>query len=524
MMNIQKGLVKDQGYPDVVCSYGTCDNGEVYYFIENGVLSNGNIIASNNLKEAIGHAQNNCLGLINSQGDVLIPFENRSIKVVAGDLLLVERANPVSENVVLAMKDRVDPLAANKLVTTSANVKDRMNAKIGRDGKFLYNNQFGEASVYDYSGNCLLDGYYSYIASDDEIIYCGKNIIDDPILEFPIKKLDNNKSDDTNEEVNPSIKLDVRDTGVVKSDIDQEIENETKVSEDVGNNSLANDQVVPVEVTNPIDNQDNTVSDVQSNSSNNDNLSDDNTSSNQDDLSVSVPDSENSNVVSNVKQDDIVENKNDNIKLPDISFNGSMTSPSSDLDVASDINNLKQTLKPFTPDVKVNDVFDSQENKIDFQSFKKDHIEKDRFSNLVENKYEPDTVIENANNVMKQLIKQNKNQRDIIDSQDSKIESLESENQTLISQCEDLSDKNSDLERKISRYEDIVKKYAGKISQLSEKVETQSDTIKSQQKRLDILEPQIAGRNQLGNTLEEAMEILNDSDEIDRVYTKDFVA
>ena len=57
--------------------------------------------------------------------------------------------------------------------------------------------------------------------------------------------------------------MDVRDTGVVKSDIDQEIENETKVSEDVGNNSLANDQVVPVEVTNPIDNQDNTVSDLQ---------------------------------------------------------------------------------------------------------------------------------------------------------------------------------------------------------------------------------------------------------------------
>ena len=171
-----------------------------------------------------------------------------------------------------------------------------------------------------------------------------------------------------------------------------------------------------------------------------------------------------------------------------------------------------------------NKFHEEEKKKFDFSSFKKDTIINDNINSVFDNKYEPDTVIENANNVMKKLIKQNKSQKDLILDKNSKIESLENENQLLTNQCEDMSNKNEELERKVLRYEEIVKKYATKITALSEKVDSQSETIKSQQKRLDILEPQIAGRHQLGDTVEEAMEILNESDEIDHVYTKDFVA
>lgn len=494
MMKIQKGLVKDQGYPDVVCSYGTCDNGAIYYFIENGTLSNGNIIATTNLKEAIGHAQNTSLGLINSNGDILIPFENRILRIINNDLLLVERNNPVSQNVVDAMKDRADPLAANKLVTTAADIKDRMNAKMGRDGKFLYNNQFGEASIFDINGNRVIDEYYSYIAMYDDTIYYSKNMKDDPIFEYsihaPIQNNNQNIDNNTLNEVSSqnNMPLNVADTGVTKEEIDKE---------------FAKEVVVPVAIHTETVNHDSINPDTGVDSSVQSHLE----------------------VQSNEQTQDQVENK-------DVSFNDTSSDiddkSSNSLNLEADINALKDTFNDFSLEKKIKDndnkIHEEEKKKFDFSSFKKDTIINDNINSVFDNKYEPDTVIENANNVMKKLIKQNKSQKDLILDKNSKIESLENENQLLTNQCEDMSNKNEELERKVLRYEEIVKKYATKITALSEKVDSQSETIKSQQKRLDILEPQIAGRHQLGDTVEEAMEILNESDEIDHVYTKDFVA
>ena len=494
MMKIQKGLVKDQGYPDVVCSYGTCDNGAIYYFIENGTLSNGNIIATTNLKEAIGHAQNTSLGLINSNGDILIPFENRILRIINNDLLLVERNNPVSQNVVDAMRDRADPLAANKLVTTAADIKDRMNAKMGRDGKFLYNNQFGEASIFDINGNRVIDEYYSYIAMDDDTIYYSKNMKDDPIFEYsihaPIQNNNQNIDNNTLNEVSSqnNMPLNVADTGVTKEEIDKE---------------FAKEVVVPVAIHTETVNHDSINPDTGVDSSVQSHLE----------------------VQSNEQTQDQVENK-------DVSFNDTSSDiddkSSNSLNLEADINALKDTFNDFSLEKKIKDndnkFHEEEKKKFDFSSFKKDTIINDNINSVFDNKYEPDTVIENANNVMKKLIKQNKSQKDLILDKNSKIESLENENQLLTNQCEDMGNKNEELERKVLRYEEIVKKYATKITALSEKVDSQSETIKSQQKRLDILEPQIAGRHQLGDTVEEAMEILNESDEIDHVYTKDFVA
>lgn len=494
MMKIQKGLVKDQGYPDVVCSYGTCDNGAIYYFIENGTLSNGNIIATTNLKEAIGHAQNTSLGLINSNGDILIPFENRILRIINNDLLLVERNNPVSQNVVDAMKDRADPLAANKLVTTAADIKDRMNAKMGRDGKFLYNNQFGEASIFDINGNRVIDEYYSYIAMDDDTIYYSKNMKDDPIFEYsihaPIQNNNQNIDNNTLNEVSSqnNMPLNVADTGVTKEEIDKEFAKEVVAPAAIHTENAKHDSIDP----------DTTVeSSVQNH--------------------LGVP--------SNEQTQEQVENN-------DISSNDTSSDiddkSSNSLNLETDINDLKNTFNDFSLEKKIeandNKFHEEDKKKIDFSSFKKDTIINDNINSFFDNKYEPDTVIENANNVMKKLIKQNKSQKDLILDKNNKIESLENENQLLTNQCEDMSNKNEELERKVLRYEEIVKKYATKITALSEKVDSQSETIKSQQKRLDILEPQIAGRHQLGDTVEEAMEILNEPDEIDHVYTKDFVA
>lgn len=510
-MKIQKGLVKDQGFEDTTCTYGTCDDGRVYYFIENGTLENGNIIASTNLKEAIGHTpSHSSLGLINSNSDILIPFENKVIKLIDERFLLVERATPVSKNVVDAMKDRADPLAANKLVTTAANNKDQMNAKMGRDGKFIFNNQFSEATIFDIDGHQLDNDYYSYIAMDDDTIYFSKNIMDFPVLEYPMNapfKMNSQVA----EQVNSSMDLDVANTGIAQESV------ENAFNENVVNN-------IPVNEINQI--QDNI---LLSNEMTNVN---DNLSTNQVNDEVNYVSSKDVNDVLVSPIDVSTLNNNDNninssygfdtIAPESVQVQNTETKEEGVFKntVSSDIMNTLENNKKSQDFSVFNDVAKSS---INFNDIKNESFKPKSIDDSFDYKFEQqDTVIENANNIMKKLIKQNKDQKDTIKNQEIKIDSLEQDNKALMSQFEDVTNQNEDLNRKILRYETIIEKYAKKLNSLSDKVDSQAKTIESQQKRLDVLEPQIAGRAQLGDTLEEAMEILND-EELDRVYTK-FVA
>jgi len=80
-MEIKKGLVQWNGRNDIPCSYIDMEDGSRYYIKQD--LSNGNHIVTTSLLEAVDpmtKAQN--IGLIDSEGKLLIPCTNRSIKVV----------------------------------------------------------------------------------------------------------------------------------------------------------------------------------------------------------------------------------------------------------------------------------------------------------------------------------------------------------------------------------------------------------------------------------------------------------
>ena len=516
-MKIQKGLVKDQGFADTTLTYGTCEDGNIYYFIENGVLSNGNIIASSNLKEAIGHTESHTsLGLINSEGRILIPFENKSIKLINDKYLLVEKTNPSTPSVVAAQKDRMDPLSANRLVTTAANVKNQINSKIGQYGKFIFNNQFSEASVFDYDGNNIMNDYYSYIAIDDDKLYFCKNIMDFPVLNYSLNG-EANTEEVYNDDVHTASdsNLDVTNTGVAMNSVENEFNN---IKDEIITNevvSMPESTTVTPDVVS--DNTgdvnktvDTAVSDVE--------VSDDSVNSN-DFVEIPNPDSvvsENNMSVSNNVESEDADKSNNTLDIPksDTVVNSdimpvydedvSEDEDTSEYDVTKDIdiNTEKEDdniLKSREVDENINESSDNQDNMIDEFNFKFD---------------DPDVVIEYANNVMKELINQNKHQKDIITEQDEHIETIEEENKELNAQLEEVSNKNDDLLRKVSRYENIIEKYVKRLNSLTDKVDSQSKTITDLQKRLDVLEPQIAGREKLGSTVEEAMEILNESENL----------
>ena len=164
-MQVQKGLVKYKDRSDFLCTYGITEDGKTYYFLDGQAIPNGNIVATTVLVEAIDPlAMASSIGLIDANGNVIIPFENKAIKTIANDLLLVEKATPVTESVIEAIELRSDPQSASRLVTTPAVIKENMNAKMGAEGRFVFNDQFSEATICDINGNNLVDGeLYSFV-------------------------------------------------------------------------------------------------------------------------------------------------------------------------------------------------------------------------------------------------------------------------------------------------------------------------------------------------------------------------
>ena len=103
------------------------------------------------------------------------------------EILLVEPAEAVSENVKEANTLRTDPLSATRLVSTPAQIKEKINSKMSPEGRYIFNDQFSEATVTDINGNNLLNNeYYSFISKDNGKLFMSKNNPENDIVEFNI--------------------------------------------------------------------------------------------------------------------------------------------------------------------------------------------------------------------------------------------------------------------------------------------------------------------------------------------------
>ncbi len=187
-MQIQQGVVKYKDRTDLICNYGITEDGKQYYFLDDKPLPNGNIIATTALVEAIdptvkaSHA-----GVITRDGKVVIPLENKMVKNLGNNVLLVEKAVPTSKNVLESIGLKNIPDAATKLVTTPATIKDRLMLKMENEGRFVFNDQFSEASIFDYDGKNLINNeYFSFVGMNSKKIYFSKNTVDSEIVEYSL--------------------------------------------------------------------------------------------------------------------------------------------------------------------------------------------------------------------------------------------------------------------------------------------------------------------------------------------------
>lgn len=425
MMQVQKGQVKYKDRTDIICTYGVVDNGKQYYFLDGEKLGKGRIVASTALVEAIDpmvSASN--IGVIDSDGNVIIPFEYKAIKPVADKAMIVENVNPVTPSVIEAAGLRKDPLAATRLVTTPATIKEKVNAKMGPGGRFLFNDQFSEASVYDLDGKNLLDNkLYSFIGYNNGNLYLANNTPNTDVLTYSFDKNNDIDAVDTVEDT-----LDVKEMSVPTEVIDEALSDDGSEEKNLH----------PVEFNNDKPNFDNSdfpdvpIEDV-------------------DDKEVETNDSVGTNDFSLPKVDNDMVIKTPVFKPNPVSlFNGV---------------ELEEDDKDFSMENKNDSLFSS---------------------NLIDNTSAvDDSIIEDTATVMSGLINQNKRQKRIIAEREKQIDGLLDfkkkafgENKTLVENNESLKKKVRVLEKESLSSSEKIAELEREIQRLKSQVAGKDDLAK----------------------------------------------
>lgn len=425
MMQVQKGQVKYKDRTDIICTYGVVDNGKQYYFLDGEKLGKGRIVASTALVEAIDpmvSASN--IGVIDSDGNVIIPFEYKAIKPVADKAMIVENVNPVTPSVIEAAGLRKDPLAATRLVTTPATIKEKVNAKMGPGGRFLFNDQFSEASVYDLDGKNLLDNkLYSFIGYNNGNLYLANNTPNTDVLTYSFDKNNDIDAVDTVEDT-----LDVKEMSVPTEVIDEALSDDSSEEKNLH----------PVEFNNDKPNFDNS-----------------------DFPDVPIEDVDDKEVVTN---DSVGAN---DFSLPKVDNDMVIKTPVFEPNPVSLFNGaeLEEDDKDFSMENKNDSLFSS--NLIDSTS-------------AVD-----DSIIEDTATVMSGLIDQNKRQKRIIAEREKQIDGLLDfkkkafgENKTLVENNESLKKKVRVLEKESLSSSEKIAELEREIQRLKSQVAGKDDLAK----------------------------------------------
>lgn len=183
-VSFERAKVEYNGAPDLYVDYVIVKaNGQEvnYYLLNDQRIEKGHglYIVSTNLKEAVdASVPRSHIGIIDDKANVVIPCNNKTVKVIDGKFLLVVRNEPETDSVKEAVLASKDQSATEKMVNANATIKDKVNKEMG-SGKFILNDLLSEGTIYSLDGENLLDGkYYSFIGMNDYAFYLATNVSD----------------------------------------------------------------------------------------------------------------------------------------------------------------------------------------------------------------------------------------------------------------------------------------------------------------------------------------------------------
>ena len=235
-VSFERAKVEYNGAPDLYVDYVIVKvNGQEvnYYLLNDQKIEKGHglYIVSTNLKEAVdASVPRSHIGIIDDKANVVIPCNNKTVKVIDGKFLLVVRNEPETDSVKEAVLASKDQSATEKMVNANATIKDKVNKEMG-SGKFILNDLLSEGTIYSLDGENLLDGkYYSFIGMNDHSFYLATNVSD---ADVEVVGFDGAKNIippivQPNGPVLPALDnaqpLDVSSVSVPKKDIDEALE------------------------------------------------------------------------------------------------------------------------------------------------------------------------------------------------------------------------------------------------------------------------------------------------------------
>ena len=530
-MEILKGQVRDPGYPDCECTYAKMDNGQLYYFIKDGELSNQNIIVTTILKEAIGHTPYTSLGLINSNGDVLIPFENKAITKLDDNLLLVEKNAATTQSVIDAINAKSDPFSATNLVNTANAIKEQMKSVMGYSAEFVFDNQFSEAALYNIQGQNIGGAYFSFIGRDDfGNYYMSSNILNSQIVKYD-PSLVQNQAPPTASTGAPSSSDDVQQQ-ISESPQDNQISDNTQNNNETFNNvqeetpnqdqQNAPDLGIP-NIDIPIQNQ---VSDNQEQENNveNQNFETGNNVGDNPDVPLSngdgetTPENNTSDMVS-----DAGESENNSISQEVDNDAAATNNDSNDFGIG-DSNNVDDT----TIDDNESDVDSDTEDSDNADDATVDNNESDddtdtgnddeNVSNAEEANMDlvdediTNPVIFNATNTIRKLLDENRSQREVIDHQADELENIKSSNEILLADNNSKEQELRSLRKSMSHFRGQNSSLTRENTKLKSINDRQKEVIENLKHQNQVLKEQVAGISALGSAVAEANTVIGIDD------------
>ena len=530
-IEIKEGNVKYQGRDDFKCNYSIVGDKQ-YYYLNDKVLNNNTRVASTNLKEAIdplyaSEAAEN-VGLLDSYGREVIPCTNKSIKPVNDDIVLVEPAHPISQSVIDAVALKKDPLAATKLVSTPALIKDKINSKMGNTGRYVFNNQFSEATLVDVNGNNLVNNeYYSFIAMNPEKVFFSKNTIDSVVGEYsilpPEVQSDVTPASDTNEidVTNVEVPTEVVENALTNTETAVGFDNTTVTpnvnegfaSTDVTPVSLEQNQLVentPVEEVAPInDNVQEVVEDgfvPPQISADDENVidSEETPVENTEVVNEVSPVEEVAPIENPVEEsgeevEDVVEDEN-----VDINEEYEDTTLDNMFGEVKDARDVEDDMKE--------DIFSESEVQTDSINFEDEFDDSYEENDYVEESNNKDTTMMEVAKSMAGLIKQNKDLKTSNNDLVGKLERVNASRKNYVDKTKMLEEKVDILNTKNQSLDSKIIKLESRNEMLESKTHDQERVIESQRRELDNLRKQLEGKEELSRLLQDAKVMLEDND------------
>ncbi len=523
--------VKYQGRDDYKVVYFDVDKetGNVkYFFLNEGKdrLKNGNVIATTNLKVAIDANKPEELadiGVVSPEGEEVIPFNNRKVRTINDDLLLVEPVTPVSANVVKALEDRSQPQEATRLVSAANTIKEKINSSMGPEGKFIFNDLFSEATIYDIDGNNKANNeYYSFIGMNNENLFLSKNDPEMDVITLPLG---------TKEEVVEEVHEETVEAPVEEAVDVSAVNVEENVVEDAFNNEVSEATVEPAaeaveetveaqveapvaeEVVNELAQEDvveTTPEEVVENVQ-------------EETVETPVEETVQENVAEEVVnelpvQEEAVEEVTPEEVVNDLPIQEEMNEEvapeeTSVEDVVSEFMNPSQEVVEENQEVDLNlpkDFEDTDETKAEYDEedlynfdnsqVKVDSIEDyESFDNLVEEDHFRKSDIDESTAIIEQMISKMKDQDRKISRLESQVTDQKEHNRALVKKNKELEDKLTSLNRENTRLEEVSSYYKRAATTLVE----DNNNLKAQ----------LADKDKLVDMLKEAKKLLNGASE-----------